>query len=120
MSSSLYVTLHVSVSVVLIMVFLYLLSRVSCDDDSGSGKSHSIRKFLNDQCVPCLTITVNESFSAIAAIEKLKSLTPYMGTCIYFNVTVVEQVCFSLVWSALLICFSIYFESSFGTSMHVP
>ena len=57
----------------------------------GDGKTHYIKRQLHkDQ--PSLVITVNESFSPLNAILKLRKL-PRNKTCnIFFNFTIVPSI----------------------------
>ena len=56
---------------------------------SGDGKTHYIRQQLDD---PHLVIAVNESFTPLNAILKLRKL-PHNHTCaVFFNFTIVPSI----------------------------
>jgi len=59
---------------------------------SGDGKTHYIRKKLQQLNKPGLVIAVNESFTPLNAILKLRKL-PHDSTCaIFFNFTIVPSL----------------------------
>ena len=55
----------------------------------GDGKTHYIRKELDD---PCLVIAVNESFTPLSAILKLRKLPQNYSCAIFFNFTIVPSM----------------------------
>ena len=60
---------------------------------AGNGKTHYILKQLSQSPGP-LTIAVNEAFTALSAIKKLKSLPLVKDCAIFFNFTILPyQVC---------------------------
>ena len=55
---------------------------------AGNGKTHYIKKQLS-HCSEQITIAVNEAFSPLTAITKLRSLTLYQSNVgIFFNFTI--------------------------------
>ena len=60
---------------------------------AGNGKTHYILKHLSQSPGP-LTIAVNEAFTPLLAIKKLKSLPLVKDCAIFFNFTILPyQVC---------------------------
>jgi hypothetical protein len=89
------------------------LSIVSCGNYkySGNGKTHYIKKQLA-KCADQLVVVVNEGFSPLGAITKLRSLPHEKGMGIFFNFTIlppgvsfVMYVCM-LVYTLLISGFS--------------
>ena len=60
----------------------------------GDGKTHYIKKHLHQ---PYLVIAVNESFSLLNAIVKLRSLPRNESCTIFFNFTIVPSIVSSSV-----------------------
>ena len=51
----------------------------------GDGKTHYIKKQL---CDPYLIIAVNESFTVLSAVSKLRTLPPDQKCSIFFNFSI--------------------------------
>ena len=59
---------------------------------SGDGKTHYIRKELKQLNKPGLVIAVNESFTPLNAILKLRKLPQDCTCAIFFNFTIVPSL----------------------------
>ena len=55
--------------------------------NAGDGKTHYIKKQLSQSPGP-LTIAVNEAFTPLSAIKKLKNLPLVKDCAIFFNFTI--------------------------------
>ena len=56
---------------------------------TGNGKTHYIKEQLAARCAQHITIVVNEAFSPLKAITKLRSLPLYeKNTGLFFNFTI--------------------------------
>ncbi len=55
---------------------------------AGNGKTHYIKQQLRN-CTECITIALNEAFSPLSAITKLRSLPLYRKDVgLFFNFTI--------------------------------
>lgn len=58
---------------------------------AGDGKTHYIKRKLNF-CSACCSISVNESFTPIGAIKKLRQLPTNQPNCaVFFNFTLLPR-----------------------------
>lgn len=90
-----------------ILLFIYFCLK-------GSGKTHYIKKNLL-KCSESITITINESFSALKAIDKLSTLsTTKQNVGLFFNITLPPKV--SLLWfhSAYKLIKHFWYQGFFG------
>ena len=64
----------------------------TCPHVAGDGKTHYIKRQL-EQCPSSCTISVNEAFSPLGAIKKLRQLPSDKPECaIFFNFTLLPPV----------------------------
>jgi len=56
---------------------------------TGDGKTHYINKYIEEHDDPYLVVAVNESFTPLNAISKLRNLQQNCRCIIFFNFTVV-------------------------------